>query len=68
MGYFKVTMHVSIAFRVDYSFKLAILARILTSTNWNFGSSSQYMHCTYFYQLEFWGLIAILALILTSTN
>jgi hypothetical protein len=36
MGYFEMTMHVGIAFRVDFSFKLAILALILTSTNWKF--------------------------------
>jgi hypothetical protein len=33
MGYFEMIMHVGIAFRVDSSFKLAILAFILTSTN-----------------------------------
>jgi hypothetical protein len=33
MGYFEMTMHVGIAFRVDSSFKLAIPALILTSTN-----------------------------------
>jgi hypothetical protein len=33
MGYFEATMHVGIAFRVDFSFKLAIPAFILTSTN-----------------------------------
>jgi len=43
---------VGIAFRVDSSFKLAILTLILTSL----------------YQLEFWGLIAILTLVLISTN
>jgi hypothetical protein len=33
MGYFEATMHVDIAFKVDFSFKLAILAIIFTSTN-----------------------------------
>jgi hypothetical protein len=33
MGYFEAIMHVGIAFRVDSSFKLAILALIFTSTN-----------------------------------
>jgi len=69
MGYFQVTMHVGIAFKVDFSFKLAIPTLILTSTNWKFGASLQYLHmylflatiilgpncntCTYFYQLGF---------------
>ncbi len=44
MGYFKATMHVGIAFRVDSSSKLAIPALILTFTNWNFGVSLQYPH------------------------
>jgi len=35
---------VGIAFRVDSSFKLVILGLILTSTNWNFGVSLQYLH------------------------
>jgi hypothetical protein len=35
---------VGIAFRVDSSFKLAIPELILTSTNWNFGVSLQYLH------------------------
>ncbi len=39
LGYFKVTLHVGIAFRVDSSFKLAIHAFIVTSTIWNFGAS-----------------------------
>jgi hypothetical protein len=34
---------VGIAFRVDFSFKLAILGLILTSTNWNFKPSLQYL-------------------------
>jgi hypothetical protein len=38
MGYFEMTMHVGIAFRVDFSFKLAIPKLVLTSTNWNFGA------------------------------
>jgi len=33
-----------IAFKVDSSFKLAILRLILTSTNWNFGLLLQYLH------------------------
>ncbi len=33
-----------IAFRVDSSFKLAIPGLILTSTNWNFRVSLQYLH------------------------
>jgi hypothetical protein len=37
MGYFEVTMHVGIAFKVDYSFKLAIPTFVLTFTNYNFG-------------------------------
>jgi hypothetical protein len=37
-------MHVGIAFKVDSSFKLAILALIFIYTNWNFGASSQYLH------------------------
>jgi len=32
-------MHVGIAFRVDFLFKLVIPAFIFTSTNWNFGAS-----------------------------
>jgi hypothetical protein len=38
MGYFEVTMHVDIAFRVDSLFKLAIPTLIFTFTNWNFGA------------------------------
>jgi len=44
MGYFETTMHVGIALKVDSSFKLVIPALILTSTNWNFGASLQYLH------------------------
>jgi hypothetical protein len=33
MGYFEMTLHVGIAFRVDPSFKFVILALVLTSTN-----------------------------------
>jgi hypothetical protein len=36
MGYFEVILHVGITFSVDSSIKFAILALILTSTNWNF--------------------------------
>jgi hypothetical protein len=32
-------LKVGIAFKVDFSFKLAIPGLILTSTNWNFGVS-----------------------------
>jgi hypothetical protein len=33
MGYFEMTLHVGITFRVDSSFKFAILALALTSIN-----------------------------------
>jgi hypothetical protein len=33
MGYFEMTLHVGIAFKVDFSFKLAIPALIFSSTN-----------------------------------
>jgi hypothetical protein len=36
MGYFEMTLHVGIAFRVDSSFKFAIFVFVKTSTNWNF--------------------------------
>jgi hypothetical protein len=38
MGCFKMAMYVGIAFRVDSSFKLTILAFVFTFTNWDFGA------------------------------
>ncbi len=55
-GYFEATMHVSIAFSVDSSFKLAILAFILTSTNQNFGALLQYLHSYLFLPIKNMGL------------
>ncbi len=61
-------MHVDIAFKVDFSFKLAIFAFIFTSTNWNFRASLQYLHLYLPLPTEFWGFVAILTPIFTSTN
>ncbi len=36
MGYFEMTLHVDITFRVDSLFKLTIPTLIFTFTNWNF--------------------------------
>jgi hypothetical protein len=68
MGYFEVTMHVRIAFRVDSSSKLAIPHLYLSLLIGILGLRCNTSIHTYFYQLEFWGLIVILALVLTSTN
>jgi len=47
---------VGIAFRVDSSFKLAILGFIFTSTNWNIGIPLQYLHLYLFLPIGTLGL------------
>jgi hypothetical protein len=57
-----------IAFKVDYSFKLAIPGLIFTFIDWNFGVSLQYLHLYLPLPIGILGFVAIPTPVLTLAN